>query len=129
MNHTTSITNPGNSSLPESVLIEICASHSGIPTNFQLQEAVLSTTTKIYETINRHHCNGSKFVIRFKDYFVQSITWKESKRVTMSECIDPPFKIPENNNCKSSYRELLLRALKALGFTQKKKSKNIYILQ
>lgn len=129
MHHFVSISHPGTSTLPESVLIAIRNTKNGVPANSQLQEAVRNTTSKIYETIIRNQHNGSNFTIRFNGYFVRSLTWKEHEDTIISQTISDPYRIPDAETCKSSYHDLLLNALRALGFKRVEKAQETYILQ
>ena len=43
--------------------------------------------------------------------------------------IAEPYRIPEAEVCKSSYHDLLLSALKAMGFKKVDKAQETYILQ
>ena len=129
MHHLASISKPSTSSLPESVLIAIRTTKNGIPANSQLQEAVRNTTTKIYENIIHNQRNGSNFTVRFSGYFVRSLTWSEPEDTIISKTIAEPCRIPEAESCKSSYHDLLLNALKAMGFKKVDKAQETYILQ
>lgn len=129
MHHFASISNPSISVLPESVLIAIHKTTNGIPANSQLQEAVRNTTSKIYENIIHNQRNGSNFTVRFNGYFIRSLTWREPEDTIISKTIAEPCRIPESEACKSSYHDLLLNALKAMGFKKIDKAQETYILQ
>ena len=129
MNQPASITHHECSGLPESVMIVIRADRNGIPQNAQLQEAVRSTASKIYETVNRHKHNARNFKIRFNGYHISDVTWEDSTHEIFSERILAPGRIPENGSCKSNYQTLLQHALKALGFIPTSNSKKEFILK